>query len=442
MSTERSRRELRGPAGLAAPQPVRHGRLRVGSPVAALLRIVGIALAVALVGSLSVAGIAVWQVTSSIKTGVHLTDKNGKAIQPPPNVGAIEGGVNLLLAGTDTRSNQAGFTDKADLNASSGAGNNDVTMLLHISADHTNATVVSFPRDLMVPMPACPLPNGKTVGATSQAMFNTALSRGGLNCVVLTVEQMTGVNIPYAAEISFDGVINMSNSVGGVTVCVASAIHDPYVGLNLPAGTVTLQGADALAFVRSRHGVGDGSDLGRISNQQVFLSALARKLTSAGVLSNPVQLYSIAKAAASSMTLSDGLSNPTTMVAIALALKDVGLSNMVFLQYPTSSDPDNPNRVIPIPSSAVILNSALVADQPVQLTGKVGRAAELDPNATASAIPTPTPSVTTKAGAKSTATPTPSVSAPTTPAVVLPSTITGQTADQQTCSKSSGDSNY
>ncbi len=443
MSTERTRRELHGSAQPTGPQPVRHGRLKVGSPVAALFRILGIAVAVALVGSLSVAGIAIWQVTSSIKTGVHLTDKNGKAIQPPPNVGAIEGGVNLLLAGTDTRTGQGGaYSSKAELAGSSGAGNNDVTMLLHISADHSSATVVSFPRDLMVPMPACPLANGKTVGATSQAMFNTALSRGGLNCVVLTVEKMTGLSIPYAAEITFDGVVGMSNAVGGVTVCIASPINDPYVGLNLGAGEATLVGNIALAFVRSRHGVGDGSDLGRISNQQVFLSALARKLTSAGVLSNPLQLYSIAKTAANSMTLSDGLTNPTTMVAIALALKDIGLGNMVFLQYPTSSDPANPNRVIPIASSAAVLNAALVADQPIQLSGQVGRAAELDPNATVSPSVAPAPTATSKAGTKSTAapTPTPTVSAPTAPVVVLPSTITGQTAAQQTCSKSSGTS--
>lgn len=417
--------------------PVRHGQLASTHPAIALLKMLGIALAVVLVGSVSVAGIALWQVTTSIKPGTQLTDSNGKVQAPPPDIGAIDGGVNLLLAGTDTRSGQgAQFASKADQAASSGAGNNDVTMLLHISQDHTNATVVSFPRDLMVPMPACPRPNGGTTPASSVAMFNTALSRGGLNCVVLTVEKMTGLTIPYAAEISFDGVIGMSDAVGGVTVCVASAIHDPYTGLDLAAGQATLQGSQALAFVRSRHGVGDGSDLGRISNQQVFLSALARKLTSGGVLGNPVQLYSIAKTAANNMTLTDGLTNPSTMVAIALALKDIGLGNMVLLQYPTSSDPANPNRVAPIASSAAVLNAALVADEPVQLSGKIGRAAELDPNATTAPAPTPAPTSTKKAA---TSTPVPTT-APTTPAVVLPSTITGQTAEQQTCSKSSGTS--
>jgi len=428
------RRDRRGAAA-----PTRHGQLRTSHPVAGVLRLLGIALAVVLVAAVSVGGVAVWQVTSSIKSGVKLTDASGKTLQAPPEIGAIDGGVNLLLAGTDTRTGQGGqFANRADQAASSGAGNNDVTMLLHISEDHTNATVISFPRDLMIPVPACPKPNGGTVGATSVAMFNSTLSRGGINCTVLTVQKMTGLKIPFAATISFDGVIGMSDAVGGVTVCLADPIKDPYVGLDLPAGSATLQGNDALAFVRSRHGVGDGSDLGRISNQQVFLSALSRKLTSGGVLGNPVQLYSIAKTAANNMELTDGLSNPSTMVQIALALKDIGLGNITFLQYPTASDPANANRVVPIASSAAVLNAALVADKPIQLSGQIGRAAELDPNATADpvapAAPSPTP---TKGGKTPTPSPTPSASTPAQAPVVLPTTITGQTAAQQTCSKSS-----
>jgi LCP family protein required for cell wall assembly len=408
---------------------VRHGRLKSSHPVAAVFKFLGVALIVIVVSAASVGGIAVWQLASSGKAAVSLVDKNGKKVAAPPDVGAIEGGVNLLLAGTDTRSNQGGqFANKADQAASSGAGNNDVTMLLHISQDHKSVTVVSFPRDLMVPIPACPRAGGGTIGGTSSAMFNTSLSRGGLSCVVLTVEKMTGLTIPYAAEISFDGVIAMSNAIGGVDVCLATPLKDPYVQLDLPAGKQTIQGAQALAFVRSRHGVGDGSDLGRISNQQVFLSSLARKVTTGGVLQNPVQLFSLAKAAVSNMTLSDTLQSPTTLVTIGLALKTVGVANMVLLQYPVASDPADPNRVVAISSSAAILNAALVADKPVVLSGAVGRAAVLDPTApVAPAAPAPAPS------GKSTVAPS-TTPTPASTAVVLPSTITGQNASQQTCS--------
>jgi LCP family protein required for cell wall assembly len=410
---------MRRPTPPTTPRPVSHGRLRTTRPFVSVFRIVGIAVAVILVAGGSVAGIAIWQVGSSIHGGVHLTDKNGHAVQPPPDVGAIEGGVNLLLVGTDTRSGQAGFQDRKDLVASSGAGSNDVNMILHISADHTNATVLSIPRDLIVTIPACPRSNGTTHPAASGAMFNYGLTYGGLNCVVLEAEALTGLNIPYAAEITFDGVIAMSDAVGGVTVCLATPVRDGHVGLNLPAGNSTLQGAQALAFVRTRYGVADGSDIGRISNQQIFLSALSRQLTSAKVLGNPLQLYSIAKAAASNMTLSDGLTSPTTMVSIALALKNIGLGNITFVQYPTVPDPAAPGRVIAVQSAASILDAAVAADKPIRLSGKLGKAAVLDPNSATSPTPTGT-----------------STPPPSSDAVVLPSTVTGQTAAQQTCSKS------
>ncbi|WP_426623893.1 LCP family protein [Leifsonia sp. McL0607] len=427
--------------GARGPAPVRHGRLpRRRLFVSASKLLAGVA-AVALVSSVSVAAYAVWDVARSVKPGVHLASLPGHTTLPQgiPNVSAIAGGVNLLLAGTDSRSGLGGVYNSADeQNASSGEGNNDVTMLLHIAQDHKSMMVVSFPRDLMVRIPSCPAPDGGgSVSGSSSAQFNTALSRGGLACVVLTVEKLTGLTIPFGAVINFNGVSAMSTAVGGVSVCLASPVTDAYTNppLDLPAGENTLAGDEALSFLRSRHGVGDGSDLGRISNQQVFLSALARKIVSGGVLSNPVQLYALAKAAVQNITPSDTLTNPTTLVQIALALKDTGLQHMVFLQYPAVSDPDDPNRVIPDEYAASAVNDALVNDQPVALTGSTGRAAE-DPSATATPIPTdssaPTDTATTAPGDTGSTTPAPTT---TSGAVELPSSVTGQTAAQQTCTK-------
>jgi LCP family protein required for cell wall assembly len=433
----RRRQRARGPEG------VRHGRLPARRAGVAALKLVAAVVVIAFVSAGSVAAYAVWDVARSIKTGVHLQALPGHSAIPQniPDVAAIPGGVNLLLAGTDSRSDLGGIYDTPDeQDASSGAGNNDVTMLLHIAQDHKSMMVVSFPRDLMVSIPDCPGPNGGTVDGTSYAQFNTALSRGGLNCVVATVSQMTGLTIPFAAVINFNGVSAMSNAVGGVTVCLASPVTDDYTNppLDLPAGENTIVGDTALSFLRSRHGVGDGSDLGRISNQQVFLSALARKIVSGDVLSNPVQLYALAKAAVQNITPSETLTSPTTLVQIALALKDTGLQNMVFVQYPVVSDPDDPNRVVPDETAAKALDEALVADKPVQLTGTTGRAAE-DPTATATPAPgtesAPSPTATapaTPATPSTGATPAPTDSgAP----VALPPSITGQTAAQQTCTK-------
>jgi LCP family protein required for cell wall assembly len=421
--------------GVAA---VRHGRLPRRRAVGAIAKILAAIVAVAVVSIGSVAAYAVWDVARSIKPTIHLAAAPGQTSQAIPSVGAIEGGVNLLIAGTDSRAGLGGIYESEDeQDASSGAGNNDVTMLMHIAQDHKSAMVISFPRDLMVRIPDCPAADGDgTIDGSSKAQFNTALSRGGVPCVALTVQELIGVQVQFAAEINFGGVSAMSSAVGGVSVCLASPVQDEYTNppLDLPAGESTLVGDQALSFLRSRHGVGDGSDLGRISNQQVFLSALARKIVDGGVLANPIQLYGLAKAATANMTLSDSLT-PTTMVQIGLALKDTGLDNVVFIQFPSVTDPDNVNRVVPNEYAATALSDALVQDLPVKLTGTTGVAAEdqtptpaptpVDPAAT---TPPADPSATPAAPADPAATPAPA-------AVELPSSVTGQTAAQQTCTK-------
>jgi LCP family protein required for cell wall assembly len=409
--------------GDAASRPTaRHGRQHRGSIGRTIVGFIAAALAVVLVSGLSVAAFAVNQVTDTVaKNTVHLA--GGSA---PPNIDALQGGVNLLLVGTDTRTGQAGFDSKSGLADSSGAGNNDVNMLLHIASDHQSALLVSFPRDLMIPIPSCPDPDGGSYGAVSVGMLNTTLSRGGLNCPVLTIEKLTGVDIPYAASISFDGVIAMSDAIGGVTVCVATAIDDTDSGTNLTAGEHTLTGNDALAFLRTRHGVADGSDLGRISNQQVFLSALARKVKSEGTLTDPLKLYSLAKAAVTNMTLSDTLARVDTMVQIALTLKNIPLSNIAMIQYPAASSDLYPNRVV-VGYGYQAVNSVLQQDSAVQVTGGTGRGAQL-------ATPAPTTSASPPTG--DSATPAPSGTA--TGPVQLPTSVQGQSADQQTCSKGNG----
>lgn len=406
--------------GLEGHAPMRHGQLRASHPFVTIAKVLATALVVVAVSGASVGAFAVYGTLSNIKAGIHLQHLPGAKQPPVPSVGAMNGEVNILLAGTDTRTGQVGYQTKAQLAGSSGIGNNDVTMLLHVSADHTSATVVSFPRDL-VEIPLC----GRSI---STSMFNTTLSHG-LSCTVQTVEKMTGLTIPYAAVITFDGVIGMSTAIGGVTVCLATPVTDRYTDppLNLAAGQQTLVGPMALSFLRSRHGVGDGSDLGRISNQQVFLSAMTRKITSAGVLKNPITLYKLANATLSNLQLSDTLTNPTTLVSMALTLKGINLSNIVFVQYPVMGDPANPNRVVPQTSAGAALAKALQSDLPLTLTGKLGRAAVADPTATA----TPTAAATPTPGASGSAAPTPAATTP--PAIALPSSISGQSAAENTC---------
>jgi LCP family protein required for cell wall assembly len=395
---------------LAIPGLARHGRLKKSAIWKTVLGVVGSALIVILVAGVSVAGIAVAKLSNNVS---HNTVRiiGQKTDAPPPSIGAYPGGFNILIVGDDTRVGQDGIgAGKGD-----GGALNDVTILLHVSGDHTNATAVSIPRDMVVPIPSCPNGKGGYSGAMSAQPINVTLSYGGLPCTVLTVEKLTGLPIQFAGLITFTGVINMSNAVGGVPVCVSGPIDDKYTGLNLPAaGTYTLSGSEALAFLRSRHGVGDGSDLGRISSQQVYLSALVRKLKSTDVFANPTQLYTIASAATSSMQLSTSLDHLDTMFQIAQALKNIPLNRVQFVQYPGTTGVGGvyQGKVAPVQSAANDLMALIKADKPFTLAPtNEDRGSIQNPNA-----PQPT-------------------STPNDSGVAVLDGVVGQSAADYTCSK-------
>jgi len=417
---------------------LRHARASARHPLALAGKIVASVAAVAVISSLSIAALAVADIGHNVQTNsqVHLVEQAGGGSAPvtksvEPAATALEGAFNVLLVGTDTRTGQGGEFS-SDLRSSSGVGNNDVNMLLHVNAAHTAATVVSFPRDLVIPIPSCPSANGGWYNAMSSQMLNVALLYGGLSCPVLTIEKLLGIkDINYAAEITFDGVAAMSDAVGGVPVCLVSPIKDKDSGLNLPAGISTIQGQQALAFLRSRHGVDDGSDLARISNQQSFLSSLLRTITSAGTLSNPIKLYQLADAATKNMTLSDTMGDTKTLVGMAVALKGIPLSRITFVQYPVVDDPSNAAHVIPDTYGASLLARAIQNDQPVVLSASTGRGTELAPGGTPSAT---TPSAPATSPSTQPTAPAGTASAPPGD-VTLSQNATGQTADQQTCTK-------
>ncbi|WP_235934443.1 LCP family protein [Agromyces humi] len=361
---ERNRvnQDLRHSSRRAAKNPsvARHGRLKTHSAWSTVAKVAASVVAVTLISGSAVAAYAAWDLASTVQPTVKLESE--KVLEGVPDVGAIEGGVNLLLIGSDSRQGQGeAFGDPDEETAVL----NDVTMLMHIAQDHSHASVVSFPRDMLVDVPACTDPEdpSSTLDELYDVKINTVLSYGGMDCVAKTVEQLTGVTVPFAGIVQFMGVAGLSEAVGGVDVCVAEPIEDEYTGTFLDPGTHTLSGVAALQFLRTRHGVGDGSDLGRISNQQVFLSALARKLQSDGTLGDPVKLYSIAKAALANMQLSSSLTDPTRMISIAKAMKDIDLAKLAFIQYPTSYVAGG-GAVAPN-ASAELINQALQADLPV-----------------------------------------------------------------------------
>jgi LCP family protein required for cell wall assembly len=425
----------------------RHGRLKDGGAVRAVTKVVAASVAVLLVSGASVGAIAAYQVRSDLGTGVELQAAKGQTNKAaPPSISEYEGGFNILVVGTDNDASQdEGAFGKRD------ATLNDVNILLHVSADHSNATAVSIPRDLVVPIPSCAKEDGSGYySAMAARPINEAYSYGGLSCVASTVSALTGLDIPFAGMISFNGVIEMSNAIGGVPVCAATPIKDRYTGLDIPAGESVLSGADALAFLRTRHGVGDGSDLGRISSQQVYLSSLLRTVKSADTLSNPTKLYSLARAAASNMTLSEGLTKIDTMVQIGLALRDLPLDDVNFVQYPgtTGGTGVYAGKVQPNTVVAKQLFDAVRSDVPFSIPeGSTGIGSESTaPAATQAPTATTPPATGDTTAPADTAAPS-DTAAPAEPGTgsqtTAPSTeviegLTGQTAADQTCSVAFG----
>jgi len=375
----RPRNELRSRNGVPkVPGIARHGRLRRNSPLPSIFGFIAAGLAVILVSGGSVAAIAFNSLYSKVDTVELIQATEG----PLPEIGAIEGGFNILIVGSDTRQGQGGIGGSEEDETSE---LNDVNMLLHVSQDQKNAVAISFPRDMVVTIPECPWTDpdrGTKVRSTEP--INVAMYYGGLNCVAMTVAELTGLPIQFAGVITFNGVIAMSDAVGGVPVCTTGPIRDDAAQLDIGAGTTVLQGFQALAFLRSRLGVGDGSDLTRISSQQVYLSSLVRTLKSSETLSDPKKVYNIANAAISNMKLSSSLASINTMVSIGLALKNIPLERVTFVQYPGSTGADGvytgkvkPNHVVGDAMMAYI-----AADQPF-LLDQAGddRGSTLDPNA-------------------------------------------------------------
>lgn len=426
--------ELQHSSRQSAKQPpaVRHGKQKRRNSWSLPAKSVLTVLTVAAVAMVSTVAYASWDLANSTKAGITLGNEKSIA---GVSIGAIPGGVNLLLVGVDKRPADGAFGDPE---VDSGVLN-DVTMLLHIAADHKSASVVSFPRDMLVSIPECTDSDGNSTSAMSSQKINTTYSVGGLACTVKSVEKLTGLTIPFAAEVEFYGVVGLSNAVGGVNVCVADEIQDEYTGTFLSAGEHTLQGMEALQFLRTRHGVGDGSDLGRISNQQVFMSALVRKLTADGTLDNLATLYSIAKTALSNMQLSNSLRDVGRLVSIALALKGIPLENVTFVQYPTVYVQGG-GAVQPEPVAASVLNTALQNDQRLTLGGEAGQGAVVDQAQTESqkaneATQTSSAAPSTGASASPSASSTPSAGATDGSTVTLPNNVTGTTAQTVTCSK-------
>ena len=283
-----------------------------------------------------------------------------------------DGPLDILLIGSDSR---------AGANAEYGSGlvddgaRSDTTMLLHVSADRTNATVASIPRDSMVQLPSCDIPGGG-VSTPQLGMFNSAFTAGGAACTVKTVETLTGVPIDHVLVVDFTGFKAIVDAIGGIPVTLDQAVDDPDSHLSLPAGTSVVTGEQALAFVRARHNLGNGSDIGRMGRQQQFLSSALDTMTKDGVLDDPSKLYKVLDAATKALTTDPALGSLSALSALASDLKQVPRANITYLTVPWQTYQPDPNRVQFAPAAQDLFD-ALRQDLPVPAS------------VTAAAAPTP-----------------------------------------------------
>lgn len=298
------------------------------------------------------------------------------------------GPFSILVLGSDSRSGKGnkGYGQVAGQRS-------DTAMLVRVDEGHTRALVVSIPRDLVMDLPSCKTASGRT--SARRERFNAAFSLGGAPCAMRAVEKLTGSRIDHVVVVDFNAFKHMTKAVGGVPVCLPESVKDKYSGLDLSAGWHLLSGQQALAYVRLRHGIADGSDISRMSRQQDFVRALVDKLRTSGLLTDPVGLYSLTSDLASDLALSSELSAPQDMAALALSLSGVDKIRFVTLPWAPSGD-----------GATVVLDSSAAAPLLGFLSGSAAWP-RVRPSDQLSALPSALPS--------STASPLPSFSASPSP---------------------------
>jgi LCP family protein required for cell wall assembly len=368
----------------AAGQPAARHRRAAATP-RLLRRYVAAGVASALVSTLGVAGCEYHSLDANITSLPLFGGIGGNAgTEKADRFGNTP--IDVLVIGSDTRSSAADCAlGKGCSTGGAGgtAANADVELLVHVAADRSNATVLSIPRDTVSDLPGCQDPVTGRSSTPRRAQINSSLAYGP-GCTVAAVHALTGIPIGHFALLDFSAVVTMSDAVGGVPVCVSDDVYDTYSHLRLRRGNHVLKGTSALQFVRSRHGFGDGSDIGRTYAQHLFLGSMIRTVKSAGTIADPRRLLAVADAATKALTVDKGLGSIPDLLGLATDLGKVPSNRITFVTMPTAPDPSDPNRVVPASSAAAIF-ATVAADRPL-------------PRSRSHGTPSPSPSATTPLG--------------------------------------------
>ncbi|MFF4351517.1 LCP family protein [Streptomyces sp. NPDC001530] len=315
------------------------------------------------------------------KDDLNIGDAKDRAAESKPNA-AGQTPLNILLIGSDARDSAENQKLGGAKDTFGAAPRADVQMLLHVSADRSNMSVVSMPRDTLVRIPKCTDPDTeKTYAAsTSLAMTNDSLGRGGPGCTVATWEKLTDIHIDHFMMVDFAGVVSMADAIGGVPVCVDANIYSHTSsghgsGLKLEEGTTSIKGKQALQWLRTRYGFEDGSDIGRTKAQHMYMNSMVRQLRENATLSNPGKLKNLAETATKALTVDDGLGTVTKLYDLSKELKKVPTNRITMTTMPWVYSSDG-NRVLPKPTDAAKLFRLVREDIALDGKGKKKSTAE------------------------------------------------------------------
>jgi LCP family protein required for cell wall assembly len=316
---------------------------------------------------------------------------------------------NYLLVGSDTRE---GLTKeqmrelRVGSTATAAGGRSDTMLIIHLSKSRDRAYIISLPRDSLVVIPEhVSSSDKKTIIPDRKGKLNSAFSYGGAPLLIETIERATSIKIDHYVEVSFAGFAGIVDALGGIEVCTKVDIDDPKSHLVLSAGVHTLNGIEALKYVRTRDFDGRG-DIGRMQRQQQFMSAVLNKATSSGTLLNPFKVKNFINASLASVKLDSGLA-PDDLLTLAKQMKNLSSGNVRTLTVPLS----NPNgRYDGL--SVVIWDEVLGADLWTRVRDDLPLVDEV--------IPTPAPSAS---AASASAKPTP----------VIVDKFKTRTADENPC---------
>lgn len=350
-----------------------------------VFRWIAITLAVLILGTATAGYLYYQHLNSNIRSSSRSGGESGVKQAAPNAMGQTP--LNILLIGSDSRDSAENVKLGGSRDTAGDKPRGDVQMLLHISADRKNSSLVSIPRDTIVEIPECKdSETGQEYAATDGKPINESLQRGGPGCTLTTWEKLTGVYIDHWVMLDFAGVVAMADVIGGVEVCVNTGVWDRPTrmvkggsGLKLPAGKNTVKGEQALQWLRTRHAF--GNDQNRARAQHMYMNSMLRTLKKQNAWSNPGRLMDLAETATKALQVSDEIKTVKKLYDLAMQLKSVPINRITMTTIPTAEWSQDKNRLVPVEKSADRMWQMLREDVAFDKNGK--------PKAKASASATP-----------------------------------------------------